>query len=103
MLKTISEKAVGDMVLHIASREASWRNYLATVDARRVAYLAYEDFVASPLENARTTMRMWFPTLDVETNAALTSSRYRNDIAVKTIIARQFGGLIRKLWRDVPD
>ncbi len=102
-LKTISEKAVGDMVLHIASSEARWRNYLATIDARRVAHVAYEDLVANPHDNVRATMRNWFPALDLDMNAAARGRRYRNDIAVKTIIARQFGGLIRELWRDMPD
>jgi len=101
-LKTISEKAVRDIVLHIASREASWRSYLAIIDPRRVAYVECEDFVASPYENARATMRNWFPTLELDASAAATGSRYRNDIAMKTIIVRQFGGLIRELWRDMP-
>ena len=71
------------------------------VDAARVAHVAYEDFVASPYEVVRATMRNWFPARDLDESATTTSGRYSNDAGVKTIVARQFGGLIRDLWRDI--
>ncbi|RWM16785.1 MAG: hypothetical protein EOR72_08790 [Mesorhizobium sp.] len=102
-LKMISQRAVIETVRHIADCETVWRNYFSTIDATRVATVAYEDFVASPYENARATMRSWFPAHDLEKPAASEASgRYQNDAAMKTIIGRQFGGLIRELWRDMP-
>ncbi|WP_143749661.1 hypothetical protein [Mesorhizobium sp. WSM3879] len=101
-LKTISQKAVLDTVRHIADCEVRWRSYLSRIDAARIVHVAYEDFVASPYDNVRATMRNWFPAHDLDIAPVAESRRYGNDAAVKTIIARQFGGLIRELWRDMP-
>lgn len=101
-LTTISQKAVIDTVRHIADCEAKWRSHLSTIDAARVARVAYEDFVARPYENVRATMRNWLPAQDLAPGSASASRRYSHDAGVKTIIARQFGGLIRELWRDMP-
>ncbi|AZO70108.1 MAG: hypothetical protein E5V92_05960 [Mesorhizobium sp.] len=101
-LQTISQKAVIDTVRHIADCEARWRSYLSTIDAARVVHVAYEDFVTDPYENVRATMRNWFPAHDLDRAAAAESRRYGNDTAVKTLVARQFGALIRDLWRDMP-
>ncbi|BCG95267.1 Stf0 family sulfotransferase [Mesorhizobium sp. 131-2-1] len=101
-LKTISQKAVIDTVRHIADCEVMWRNYLSTIDPMRVVDVAYEDFVASPYENVRATMRKLFPTRDLDKAAVEASGRYQHDAVMKTIIARQFGSLIRDLWRDMP-
>ncbi|RUW26192.1 hypothetical protein EN858_26375 [Mesorhizobium sp. M4B.F.Ca.ET.215.01.1.1] len=101
-LKTISQKAVIDTVRHIADSEVMWRNYLSTIDPMRVVDVVYEDFVASPYENVRATMRNWFPAHDLDKAAIEASARYQHDADMKRIIARQFGSLIRDLWRDMP-
>lgn len=102
MLRTISQKAVIDTVRHIADSEAKWRSYLSTIDVKRVAHVAYEDFVASPHDNVKATMRNWFPARNLRNDAPAANGRYSNDASIKPIIARQFGGLIRQLWRDMP-
>ncbi|TPI43791.1 hypothetical protein FJ414_02970 [Mesorhizobium sp. B3-1-6] len=102
MLRTISQKAVIDTVRHIADSEAKWRSYLSTIDVTRVAHVAYEDFVVNPHDNVKATMRNWFPARNLRNDALAANGRYSNDASVKSIIARQFGGLIRQLWRDMP-
>ncbi len=102
-LKMLSEKIVNDTVRHIFSAERSWKNYLATIDSGRVAHVFYEDFIADPTGNARTTMSNWFPAFDPGPKAEAESRRYGHDAELKTIIGRQFGGHIRRLWRDLPD
>ena len=96
----LSEKVVRDTAQYIFDREIRWKNYLTTVDRRRVAHVFYEDFVADQQENASATMSTWFPGFALKSKAISTSKRYVHDVEFKTMIGRQFGGYIRRFWQE---
>jgi LPS sulfotransferase NodH len=102
-LGTLSEKIVNGTVRHIVNAELGWKTYLATVDSSRIAHVAYEDFIADPSGTVRATMSNWFATSDPLPNIEAETKRYAHDVELKTIIGRQFGSQIRRLWRDMPD
>jgi len=98
--KVLSEKVVRDTAQYIFDSEIRWKNYLNTVDRRRVAHVFYEDFIADQQENASATLSTWFPGLALKSKAISTSKRYAHDVEFKTMIGRQFGGCIRRFWQE---
>ncbi|MGX5847917.1 Stf0 family sulfotransferase [Mesorhizobium sp. PL10] len=100
MVTTLSEKVVKDVALHILDSEIRWKNYLNTVDRRRVAHVCYEDFVANQQEDVSATMSNWFPGFEPKSKAISASTRYAHDVEFKTMIKRQFGDYLRRFWQD---
>ncbi|WP_214472544.1 Stf0 family sulfotransferase [Mesorhizobium sp. dw_380] len=97
---SLSEKVVRATAQHIFDSEIRWKNYLNTLDGRRVAHVCYEDFIANQQENASATMGNWFGGFDFKSKAISTGKRYAHDVEFKTMIGRQFGEFIRRFWRE---
>ncbi|MEO5759235.1 MAG: Stf0 family sulfotransferase [Mesorhizobium sp.] len=96
----LSEKIIRATAQHIFDSEIRWKNYLNTLDPRRVAHVCYEDFIANQQENASATMAHWFPGFELKSKAISTSKRYAHDVEFKTMIGRQFGDYLRRFWQE---
>lgn len=99
----LSEKVVRDTAQYIFDSEIRWKNYLNTLDRRRVAHVCYEDFIANQQENASATMSNWFPGFELGSKAISTSKRYAHDVEFKNMIKRQFGDYLRRFWQNTPE
>ncbi|TGQ64624.1 MAG: hypothetical protein E5V49_11630 [Mesorhizobium sp.] len=100
IVKTLSERAVRDTAQYIFDSEIRWKNYLNTVDRRRVAYVCYEDFIANQQETVLATVGNWFAGPELSSKPISASRRYSNDVEFKDMIRRQFGDFIRRFWQQ---
>ncbi|AZO54956.1 MULTISPECIES: Stf0 family sulfotransferase [unclassified Mesorhizobium] len=96
----LTERVVNETAQYIFDSEVRWKNYLNTLERRRVAQVWYEDFIAGQQENASTTMSNWFPGFELKSKAISASARYAHDADFKIMIKRQFGDYLRRFWHD---
>jgi LPS sulfotransferase NodH len=99
-VSVLNDKVVRATAQHILDGEIRWRNYLNTLDAGRVAYVCYEDFITNQQENVFATVSPWLPGLELRSGSISESRRYAHDAELKASIRMQFGDYITRFWQD---